>query len=161
MIVFNKIIRIPRRLRSALSIFIPTVWERQGDRKGLHGEFFCWRGHWVHVVYDGQPQGSPPHVHPTPAPTIHALAPTRGCETSMHEVHRRIVGAGAVLGMGGDPCGRPSVPISVVMGPKTYMCKDRKGRPYNDTMPVFPVIIVGARLALALPPTRRKVRNEV
>ncbi len=32
----------------------------QGDRKGLHGEVFCWRGHWAHMVYDGQPQGSPP-----------------------------------------------------------------------------------------------------
>ncbi len=39
---------------------------------------------------------------------------------------------------------------------------DREGRPYNDTMPVLPVIIVEATLAVALPnPTNAPYVNSI
>ncbi len=45
----------------------------------------------------GRPQGSPPHIPSTPALTM----------TTTEVYSAFIVRAGAVVWMGGDPCGRP------------------------------------------------------
>ncbi len=79
--------------------------------------------------------------------------------TTMHVVHGCFAPAcggkgvysrgGGWVDAGWGPLWSPVLPhIRLMPLPrKTYTCKDRKGRPYNDTGPVLPVIIVGARLA--------------